>query len=191
MGLHPVRIVITIAVVWAVSIVLAPTSDELLFHFRSEPATDIADAMALSKRPARAVGSRVRTHVILGNRAAEIPVWRAGSLRFGPIIVRQVLGSPLWVEYTKASRPSWGPFVEADVDGRIVAFDGELAEVRSLVTSQGAEVAPDARVLIVDERPGEMSTYLWAWAIGAALAVWTLLGLVRASRPRVDDAGSA
>lgn len=191
---HPVRIVMTAAIVCAVAIVLAPTSDELLFHFRREPAADIGDAVALSSGSLLPVGSRVRAHVVLGNRAAEIPVWRPGSLRFGPIVVRQVLGSPLWIEYTKPLHPTWGPFVETDVDGRIVAFDGELSEVRRLVTSQGVDVPLDARVLIVDERPGEMTTYVWAWTLGVALAIWSLLTLARAARPRlvdVDDTDSA
>lgn len=190
--IHPVRIVLTAAIVCAVAAVLAPTSDELLFHFRREPATDIGDALSLRSGSLLPVNARVRAQVVLGNRAAEIPVWRPGSLRFGPIVVRQVLGSPLWVEYTKVQHPSWGPFVEASIDGRIVAFDGELGEVRRLVTSQGADVPVDARVLIVDERPGEMSSYLWAWTLGSALAIWSLLALVRAARPRVvDDSGSA
>lgn len=182
---HPVRVVLTVALLAAVTGVLAPTFDELLFHFRSEPATDIGDPLALTSGSQLPVGSRVRARVVLGNRAAEIPLWREGSLRFGPIVVRQVLGSPLFIEHTKSAHPTWGPFVEADVDGRVVAFDGELREVRRLIESQGAEVPADARVLIVDEKPGEMSSYLYAWTFGLALAIWSLLSLVRAARPRV------
>ncbi len=192
---HPVRIVLTAALLLTVAGILAPTFDELLFHFRRDPATDIGDPLALTSGSVLPVGSRVRARVVLGNRAAEIPFWREGSLRFGPIIVRQVLGSPLFVEGAKASHPTWGPFVEADVDGRVVAFDGELAEVRRLIESQGAEVPADARVIIVDERPGDMNLYLYAWTLGLSLAIWAVLSLVRAARPRVvtsvDDAADA
>jgi hypothetical protein len=182
---HPVRLVLTAALLLAVGGVLAPTFDELLFHFRRDPATDIGDPLALTSGSVLPVGARVRAHVVLGNRAAEIPLWREGSLRFGPIVVRQVLGAPLFVEGSKAAHPTWGPFVEADVDGRVVAFDGELAEVRRLIESQGAEVPADARVLIVDERPGDMNVYLYTWTLGLSLAIWAILSLVRAARPRV------
>lgn len=183
---HPVCVVLTVATVAAVAAVLAPTVDELLFHFRKDPPADIGDAVALPSGSLLPLGSRVRAHVVLGNRAAEIPLWRPGSLRFGPIIIRQVLGSPIWVEYDKARHPSWGPFVEADVDGRVVSFaaDSELADARRLVELQGVEVAPDARVIIADERPGEMSNYLVTWTFGLALAIWSLLTLARAARPR-------
>jgi hypothetical protein len=183
--IHPVRIVLTAALLIAVVGVLAPTFDELLFHFRRDPATDIGDPLALKSGSVLPIGARVRARVVLGNRGAEIPLWREGSLRFGPIVVRQVLGSPLYIEHTKATHPTWGPFVEADVDGRVVAFDGELAEARRLIESQGAEVPPDARVIIVDERPGEMNVYLYTWTFGLSLAIWAILSLVRAARPRV------
>jgi hypothetical protein len=189
---HPARAVWTVAVVAAVAAVLVPTCDELRFHFHSGRLIDIGDAVALPSGSGLPIGSHVRAHVVLGNRAAEIPVWRPGSLRFGPIVVRQVLGSPLWIEYTKERQPTWGPFVEADVEGRVIAFDGDLSLVRDLVASQGADVSPDARVLIVDERPGSMITYVLAWAVGTVLALWSLLSLVRAARPRVvDDAAHA
>lgn len=186
---HPVRLVLTLALVAAVGAVLVPTFDELLFHFRKDPPRDVGDAVELTSGSLLPVGSRVRAHVVLGNRAAEIPLWRKGSLRWGPIVVRQVLGSPIWVEYTKAAHPSWGTFVETDVDGRVVSFaaDGELAEARRLVELQGVEVPADARVIIVDERPGEMSNYVVAWTLGLALVIWSVLGLVRAARLRVVD----
>lgn len=186
---HPVRLVITIALVAMVGVVLVPTFDELLFHFRQDPPQDIGDAVELPAGSLLPVGSRVRAHVVLGNRAAEIPLWRKGSLRFGPIAVRQVLGSPIWIEYTKAAHPGWGTFVETDVDGRVVSFaaDSELAEARRLVELQGAEVPADARVIIVDERPGDMGNYVVAWTLGLALVIWSLLGLVRAARLRVVD----
>ena len=181
----PVRLVLTVALTLAVGAVLVPTFDELLFSFRKDPPTDIGDAMSLPSGSLLPEGSRVRAHVVLGNRAAEIPLWRRGSLRWGPIVVRQVLGSPVWVEYQAALHPSWAPFVETDVDGRVVPFDGELAEARKLVELQGADVPADARVVIADEHPGDMTNYLVAWTLGLALVIWSILGLVRASKPQV------
>lgn len=187
--IHPVRLVLSAALILAVGAVLVPTLDELLFHFRKDPPHDIGDAVELPSGSLVPLESNVRAHVVLGNRAAEIPLWRRGSLRWGPIAVRQVLGSPLWVEYDKKLHPSWGTFVEADVEGRVVSFaaDSELAEARRLVELQGAEVPADARVIIVDERPGAMTDYVVAWTLGLALVIWTVLGLVRAARLRVVD----
>lgn len=183
--IHPVRAVLTAAVVLGVAAVLVPTFDELAYSFRRDPPTDIGDATNLASGAALSEGSRVAAHVVLGNRAAEIPLWRKGSLRWGPIVVRQALGSPLWVEYETRLHPGWGAFVEADVDGRVVRFTGELDEARALVMRQGAEVPGDARVIIVDERPGEMSSYMVVWTLGLALAIWSVLGLLRHARPRV------
>ncbi|HEY4220327.1 MAG TPA: hypothetical protein VGO62_03275, partial [Myxococcota bacterium] len=113
-GIPPVRLVVTLAIAVVVGLVLVPTFDELLYSFRRDPATDIGDAMALPQASLLPIGSRVRAHVILGNRAAEIPLYRAGSLRIGPIEVRQVLGAPVYIEYGKALHPTWGPFVETE-----------------------------------------------------------------------------
>ena len=188
----PVRLVLTIALTLAVASVLAPTFDELLFSFRRAPAVDVGDAMSIRSGSLLPEGSRIAAHVVLGNRAAEIPLWRGGSLRFGPIVIRQVLGSPIWVEYQKSLHPTWGPFVEADVDGRVVPFTGELSEARKLVELQGADVPPDARVIIADEHPGDMGNYVVAWTLGLALVIWSILGLVRASKRRVvEDDGVA
>lgn len=186
--IHPVRVVLTAALVVLVGMVLAPTADELMFHFRRDVPTDIGDAVELPAGDLLPLNSRIRARVVLGNRAAEIPLWRRGSLRWGPIVVRQVLGSPIWVEYAKAAHPGWGVFVETQVEGRVVSFapDSELADARRLIELQGAEVPPDARVVIVDERPGEMTNYVVTWVLGVALVIWSLLGLARSARLRVD-----
>ena len=181
----PIRLVITLALAAAVASVLVPTFDELLYSFRKAPAVDVGDGMALPSGSVLPEGSRVSAHVVLGNRAAEIPLWRRGSLRWGPIVVRQVVGAPIWIEYGKALHPTWGPFVQVEVDGRVVPFAGELDEAKQLVDLQGADVPADARVIIADERPGEMNDYLVAWTLGLALVIWSVLGLVRASRARV------
>jgi hypothetical protein len=180
----PVRLVLTIALLAFVAAVLVPTFDELLYAFRKDPGTDVGDAMSLPSGSVLPVGSRVRAHVVLGNRAAEIPLWRKGSLRVGPIDVRQTLGAPVFVEYERRLHPTWAPFVEAEVDGRVVDFS-ELEEAKALIEREGVEVPPDARVIIADERPGDMSSYLLVWTLGIALAIWSVLGLVRATRHRV------
>jgi len=59
----------------------------------------------------------VRVHGVLGNKAATVPALRPGSLRFGPIQVRQVLGAPLFVEFDENKHPAFGSFTSVTVEG--------------------------------------------------------------------------
>src|SRR5688572_7694371 len=135
---HPARFVITAAIVCAVVAILAPTTDELLYHFRSDPPVDVGDMTSLPAGTNLPVGARVRAHVVLGNHAAEIPLWRRGSLRVGPIVVRSIAGAPHFVEYDPKLHPTWGSFVSADIDARVARFesDSELADMHAYITNQ-------------------------------------------------------
>lgn len=181
---HPVHAVLVGAVVVAVLVVLVPTRDELLYHLRPPPAVDLGAVAGLPTGTKLPVGARVRASAVLGNRAAEIPLWRRGSLRLGPIVVRQVMGAPLFVEYDPALHPTWGTFVEVELDARVLAFDdAALADARAVIQGQGLAVPADARVLVADERPGEMDRYTLAWTGGLALVILSLRSLsLRARR---------
>lgn len=186
-GPHPVHAVLVAALVIAVAVVLWPTRDELLYHLRPPAAVDLGAVAGLPPGTTLPVGARVRASAVLGNRAAEIPLWRRGSLRFGPIVVRQVMGAPLFVEYDPALHPSWGTFVEVELDARVLAFDdAALAEARAVIQGQGLAVPADARVLVADERPGEMGRYTLAWTGGLALGILALRTLRRRSLPPRD-----
>jgi hypothetical protein len=186
-AVHPVRVVLAVAATLAVGSVLGPTTDELAFHFsRQKTATDLLDGSStvLTRVPD---GTWVRANVVLGNKAAEIPEWREGSLRMGPIEVREVVGAPLYIEYDPKAWPALGPFVQTDVEGRLVSFaaDGELGDVhRYFADRLHASVPSSARAIIVEERPGGMSTYLTAWIGGVALVVLSWTSVLRRLRPR-------
>ncbi len=191
-ALHPVRAVLAVAALVAVSWILIPTTDELVFHFSQQHVPlDVGDVTGvdLSRIPD---GTWLRASVILGNKAAEIPEWRTGSLRFGPIEVREVVGAPLFVELSRKTHPSLGPFSQSDVEGRLVSFGpgSELAEVRAYFNRDLRTPVPTtARALILDERPGGMSLYLGAWIAGVALVVLSLTSIVRRllrQRPAAD-----
>jgi hypothetical protein len=103
----------------------------------------------------------------------------------GPIVVRQIMGAPLFVEYDPARHPSWAPFVEVELDARVLSFDdAALADARAVIRAQGLPVPADARVLVADERPGEMTRYTLAWTGGLALAILALRTLSGRSLPR-------
>jgi len=189
--IHPVRIVLAIAAVLCCAWVLVPTVDETRFHFsQATSPLEIGDGQAkvLAKIPNN---TWVRADVILGNKAIELGAWRPGSLRFGPITVREVAGAPLYVEYTNTRFPNLVPFMDTMVEGRLVSFDddGELGAVRRAFEGRlGTTVSKDARVIVLDERPGEMNTYLGAWITGVALVVFSILGILRRLRPRARSA---
>jgi hypothetical protein len=186
-GVHPVRIVLAVAAVLASAWVLVPTIDELAFHFRRQAAPlDIADARpdVLAKVPD---GTWVKASVVLGNKAAEIPAWRSGSLRFGPITVREVVGAPLFIEFDSQTHKDLLPFSDVAVSGRLVSFaaNSELGAVRQwFETRMGLSVSPTARAIVVDEKPGAMTTYLVAWIASMAVVVFSIGGIVRRLRPR-------
>lgn len=183
--LHPVRVVIAIAVIVLVGVVLIPTRDELIYHLHAPPPVDLGSVAGLPPGTSLPVGARVQAQVVLGNRAAEIPLWRRGSLRLGPIVVRQVMGAPLFVEYDPLLHPSWGTFVEVEVDARVLSFDdAALNDARAVIQGQGLAVSRDARVLVVDERPGQMNRYVMAWTGGLALVILALRSLSPRVRPR-------
>jgi hypothetical protein len=181
-ALHPVRVVLAVAATIAVASILLPTTDELAYHLsRQATPVDLVDGSApvLKRVPD---GTWVRANVVLGNKAAEIPELRKGSLRMGPIEVREVVGAPLFVEFDPKEWPDLEAFAQTDVEGRLVslAADSELGDVRSyFVDRVHASVSPDARVIVVGEKPGGLTTYLVAWIGGVALLVLSWTSVVR------------
>jgi hypothetical protein len=186
--IHPVRVVLAVASLLAASWILVPTVDELAYHFSRQPAVvDVGEARAevLKSIPDN---TWVRADVILGNKAAEIPALRPGSLRFGPITVREVVGAPIFVEFHDASHPTLLPFSDVSVEGRLVTFSphtGELSSVAAWFERElSVAIAPGARAIIVDERPGKQPQYVGAWLLGLSLVVFSIGGILRRLRPR-------
>jgi len=183
-----VRVVLAVASLLAALWVLVPTVDELAYHFSRQPSPlDIGDGSPKVLAEVKD-GTWVRASVVLGNKAAEIPAWRKGSLRFGPITVREVVGAPLVVEFDPATRKGLLPFADVTVEGRLVTFSptaGELHEVASWFERElGLKLSPASRAIIVDEKPGQLSIYLWAWIGAFALVVFSFGGILRRLRPR-------
>jgi hypothetical protein len=181
-SVHPVRIVLAVAATIAVGSVLLPTTDELAYHLSRQPSpVDLVDGSAAALARV-GDGTWVRANVILGNKAAEIPEWRKGSLRMGPIEVREVVGAPLFVEFDPQRWPDLDAFVQTDIEGRLVSFspDSELSEVRSYFADRlRAAVPTDARAIVVGEKPGGLPVYLTAWIAGVALLVLSWSSVVR------------
>ena len=185
--IHPVRVVLAVASLLAAAWVLVPTVDELAYHFNRQTAPlDIGDARADVLAKVKD-GTWVRANVVLGNKAAEIPTWRKGSLRFGPITVREAVGAPVVLEFDANARRDLLPFSDVNVDGRLVSFgpDGELADVRRWFEAKlDLRPAVTARAIVVDERPGQLIRYVITWVVSLTIVVFSFGGIIRRLRPR-------
>lgn len=186
---HPARVVLAVAATLCAGWVLVPTVDELAFHLsRQDRPVELGEAGAETLAGLKD-GTWVRADVVLGNKAAEIPAWRPGSLRFGPIVVREAVGAPLVIEYDAARHGSrLTPFADVSVEGRLVSFAvdrGELQDVaRWFEQTLRVQTSASGRAIIVDEKPGQMGHYLVAWIAGLTLVVLSWGGILRRLRPR-------
>lgn len=186
---HPARVVLAVAATLCAAWVLVPTVDELAYHLsRQTQPVDVGEA-----RPEVLAGLKdgtwVRADVVLGNKAAEIPALRPGSLRFGPILVREVVGAPLVVEYDATRHGArLLPFNDVAVEGRLVTFAvdrGELHDVARWFESElRVKTSSAGRAIIVDEKPGQMGLYPAIWIAALAAVVFSWGGILRRLRPR-------
>ncbi len=161
-----------VALVWLAS----DWVDELRYNFSSQEVTDLGPALDLPDVPLP-LEAYVTMEGVLGNKAATISgMLRPKSLRGGPVQIRQMLGTPVFVEFDQDKYLDvFTPFTQVTVTGRLTDFSpgSELERVRQyFVQTLGADVPPDARLLIVDEKPGEMTRY------PVAMLVFFLLGLL-------------
>lgn len=185
---HPARVVLAVAATLCAAWVLVPTVDELAYHLSRQPTPTAIGEGGAAAMASLKDGTYVRADVVLGNKAAEIPALRPGSLRFGPILVREVVGAPLFIEYDAVTRAGLLPFSDVTVEGRLVTFSrdrGELQDVAQWFERELRIGLPAAgRAIVVDERPGQMGLYLWAWIAGLTVVVFSWGGILRRLRPR-------
>ncbi len=187
-NIQPHRILLTVAVWIALGWLLAPTIDETRFHFADATVSDLGTA-PLPNRPLPK-NTLVRLSGVLGNKAATVSGLRPGSLRRGPIQVRQMLGTPIFVEFDQPSHPSWTNFTNVTVEGRLVPF-GPASELRAVSDyfqqKHAMQFGPQTHLLVVGERPGEMWRYPIAWALAVLIAFLSAFFLIRSMRERIVD----
>jgi len=185
---HPARVVLAVFALAASAWVLAPTLDELAYHASGQAAPiDVTNATG-DVLAAIKDGTWVKASVILGNKGLDVPAWRPGSLRMGPITIREVVGAPFVVEFDAERDARLVPFADADVDGRLVTFSAERGELRDIAGWYARElrvaVPADARAIVVGERPGQLDRYVVAWVTAASVVVFSWAGILRRLRPR-------
>lgn len=185
---QPHRLILTVAVVFALGWLVWPTKDELAYHFSSAETVDLGDVTALDPSQPLPLEVPVRVTGVLGNKAAVISgAFRPGSYRGGPVQIRQMLGAPIFVEFDQeALGDEYTAFSRVTVEGRLSDFgkDSELAVARSYFWERfGMALPDDARVLIVGELPGTMWRYpillVLALLLAATSVTFAVLGLRR------------
>ena len=133
----------------------------------------------------------VRVVGVVGNKAATVSGLRPGSFRRGPIQVRQLLGSSVFIEFDQnLHHARLSLYSRKTFEGRLVDFgpQSELSSVRDYFRRRFAmDVGDDARLLIIDEAPGEMWRYPLYFGLGLLLALSSLMFFLWSLRTRVVD----
>jgi hypothetical protein len=164
--------------------------DELAYHFSSTPLESLGDVTG-QDGTALPEGRYVELQGVLGNKAATVNGLRPGSFRRGPIQVRQLLGSPVFVEFDQDSLyERYQPFTRVTVKGRLVAFGpgGDLAPVRDYFSRKFLmEMGPGTKLLIVGEQPGDLWRYPIILLLMLMMAATSLLLVARAMRPQIVE----
>ncbi|MCP4499466.1 MAG: hypothetical protein GY822_05805 [Deltaproteobacteria bacterium] len=189
--IEPVRVILSIAVVLVLTIALRPLVEELRYHFNDAALVHLGDAPDLPMDPPLPINAYVSIHGVLGNKAATVSGLRPGSMRRGPVQVRQLLGSHVYVEFDQEKyKKKFNQFSEVSVAGRLADFgpNSELTAVRNyLINTQGLRIPDHARLLVVDEIPGEMLRYPIAFLLAILMATSSLFFMIRSFRTRVVD----
>ena len=187
-GISRQRLLVTLMVIAALAWLAWPWQDELAFHFSNKEPIDLGDAVGVMERLPKGPNAYVRLQGILSNKAATVSGLRPGSLRMGPVQVRRLLGASIFVEFDQDTfLDRYQMFTQIDVQGRLQDFgpDSELAPAYYYFKERlKMKFPPNAKVLIVDERPGEM----WRYPIGVAfclvLIMFSILSLLRTAQRR-------
>ncbi len=174
-GLPPLnRILITCAVlaglVWAWMDML----DELKYHFSSNEAVMMDGSVPLTDN------TFVKYEGILGNKAATVSGRRPGSLRWGPIQFRQVLGQATLIEFDQEQHlDEYQAFTRVKIEGRLrkLSESAEFTPIFHYFSKRFKWTGDDVQyVVIKDERPGQMWRYLIAMLVTFILAGFSIYG---------------
>lgn len=184
------RVVLTAGVLFALGWLGSDGLDELRYHFSGQELHKLGDAPQVDPVELEP-GRYVELTGVLGNKAATVSGLRPGSFRRGPIQVRQLLGSQVFVEFDQDSLYGrYQPFRQVTVKGRLVDFGpgGDLGAVREYFWQRfRMDIPPGARLLVVDEAPGELWRYPLLLGAMALVALLSLVFLVRASGTRIIE----
>ena len=155
------RLAVTLLLLAALGWLATDMFDEAVYHFKGGELVVVGDVTAATTEQLEP-GQHVQLTGVLGNKAATVQGLRPGSFRRGPIQIRQLLGSQVFVEFDQDELYGrYQPFRRITTKGRLVDFGpgGDLGSVRQYFASHFLmDIPPGARLLIVGEEPGGMNT---------------------------------
>ncbi len=187
--IRPHRVVLSFLVALSLAWLLIDAVDELQYHLSGQDITDLGGAVSVLSDEDLPLEKFVRVQGVLGNKAATISGLRPGSLRRGPVQVRHLLGTPIYVEFDQdAHLEEYGQFTEVMIEGRLADFGpkSELTSVRDYFWNRfRIEIPQNARLLIADERPGEMWRYPLSFAFCGILALMSFVFVLKSMRTQV------
>ena len=179
----------TSMVIFAMVWLAVPWQDEIAYHFSDKKAVDMGDAIGVMSRLPAEPDAYVSMQGILSNKAATISGLRPGSLRMGPVQVRQFLGASIFVEFDQDSLlDRYQMFTQISVSGRLQDFgpDSELAVAYAYFKDRlKMKIPENAKLLIVDEKPGTLWRYPITLGLCLLIALYSVISLIRSMRVRL------
>lgn len=168
------RIFLSTMLLIGVSWIFYDRIGELQYFFAPSSLVQLGDVLSLPPEKSLPINQYVELKGILGNRAAAIKGLRGGSFRVGTFQVRHLLGSPIFVEFDQSLASKMTAYTQVTLRGRLADFSpgGELGRVRKFFeTRLKMEIPPNARLLIVDEKPMQEWRYPILFVLGFVLVL--------------------
>jgi hypothetical protein len=114
--IYPLRILLTLTLAFALFWIWSDRVDELAYFLKPQKLRDLGSVVSIKTFDDIPDNSYIQISGILGNKAATVTGVRTGSFRYGPIQVRNVLGSPVFVEFDETRyQKNFVPFQEIKV----------------------------------------------------------------------------
>ncbi len=162
--------------------------DGLLYHFSLRQQLVLGDVLQVKPQQyEQATGRYVSLEGILGAKAANMSGLHPGSLHTRAVQVRQLLGSPVFVEFERKQQSNeQRAFSQVTVTGRLVLLTptGRLKKLWQFFQHNFATNMPQqAYLLITHERPWHLWHYPLLFVVTLVLCGYSFLRAFR-NRPR-------
>ncbi len=149
----------------------------LLYHFSPNKLLSVGNVLKIEREHyAHLVGKYVQLNGVLGAKAANMSGLHPGSLRMDAVQIRQVLGSPVFVQFNPIDHPDYQKaFMQVTVRGRLIRLNprGPLKQLHTFFARHSAGGMPDQTyVLLADEQP--WSRMGWRYPAGLLLSLLLL-----------------
>ncbi|MEM7589819.1 MAG: hypothetical protein AAF320_06675 [Myxococcota bacterium] len=181
------QLLIALTLIGMVTWLWSDRIDGLFYHFSSRQKIVLGDALQVKpEQYDQATGRYVRLEGVLGAKAANMSGLHPGSLRARAVQIRQLLGSPVFVEFDPQQQSgNQRAFSQVAVEGRLVLLtpQGRLKQLWHFFQRNFATTMPQkAYLLITHEHPWSMWHYPLFFIVSFAVCAYSLL---RAFRNRV------